>query len=247
MNRERGLFQDVAAVVGGTLVNLPVMDRRELSRAMVVFGQSALSLSLFVGALAGAIVIVQTSLYISRFGAREFLGWAAGYALIHEIGPLLLGLVLSARFGARNAAELATLEVGGQVEGLRGIGVDTMAVLVAPRVVAITACLGLLSGAVFSVGILAELLAAYFTLDLPIRVFLGSLAGLVGLGDVVAGVTKCLCFGAAIAVISTATGLRASGGARAVGNAAASAVVVSCGSVFALDLALTLLFIGGVR
>jgi phospholipid/cholesterol/gamma-HCH transport system permease protein len=65
-------------------------------------------------------VVLQSALYVERFGARAFLGWASGYAVLWEFGPLLLGLVMAARLGARNAAELATMQVGGQIEGLRG-------------------------------------------------------------------------------------------------------------------------------
>jgi len=52
-------------------------------------------------------------------------------------------------------------------------------------------------------------------------------------------VTKTTAFGLAIAVVSTAAGLRASGGARGVGQAAAAAVVTSCAAIFALDFLLT--------
>jgi len=223
-----------------TVLGLPRMERRELFRGLVEFGYGTLGLALTVAALSGAIVVLQSALYVERFGARTFLGWASGYAVLWEFGPLLLGLVMAARLGARNAAELATMQVGGQIEGLRGIGLDPFAVLVSPRVVAMELSMLALSTFTFLVAILFESIAALFTLGLPLRAFYGTFAQMLRPVDILAGVLKTGAFGLAISLVSTAVGLRAQGGARAVGQAAALAVVLSCASIFLLDFLLTL-------
>lgn len=226
-------------VLARTVLALARMDRRELLRGLVQFGWGSLPLTLAIAALTGATVVLQTSLYVQRFGARAFLGWAAGYAVLWEFGPLLLGLVMAARLGARNAAELATMQVGGQLEGLRGIGLDPFAVLVAPRVVAMAASVTGLSTLTFLVAVVFESLAAFFTLALPVRAFFYSFEDLVHPIDMLGGVVKSGSFGLAIALVSTAVGLRARGGARAVGQAAAGAVVLGCAAIFLLDFLLT--------
>jgi phospholipid/cholesterol/gamma-HCH transport system permease protein len=234
----------VGLVAARTLLHLPRMERRELVRTLAHFGFGSLPLSLGVAALIGGTVIMQTRLYAERMGARSVLGWAGGYAALWEFGPLLIGLVLAARLGARNAAELATLQVGGQLEGLRGVGLDPFRVLVAPRVVGTTLCVLLLSTPVFLAAILCEALAASLTLGLPPAVFLTSLEHPLSGVDVLAGLLKAGAFGAAIALVSSAAGLSARGGARAVGAAAASAVVASSAAIFGLDFLLTGLLIG---
>jgi phospholipid/cholesterol/gamma-HCH transport system permease protein len=229
----------LALVLARTVLGLARMDRRELLRGLAQFGWGSLPLTLATAALTGATVVVQTSLYVQRFGARAVLGWAAGYAVLWEFGPLLLGLVMAARLGARNAAELATMQVGGQLEGLRGIGLDPFSVLVAPRVVAMTASVTGLSALSFLVAVLFESVAAYFTLALPVRVFFDGFEHMLHLRDMLAGVLKSGAFGLAIALVSTSVGLRARGGARAVGQAAAGAVVLGCAAIFLLDFLLT--------
>ncbi len=226
-------------VLARTVLGLTRMDRRELLRGLVQFGWGSLPLVLATAALTGATVVVQTSLYVQRFGARVVLGWAAGYAVLWEFGPLLLGLVMAARLGARNAAELATMQVGGQIEGLRGIGLDPFGVLVAPRVVAMTLSVSGLSALSFLVAVLFEALAALFTLGLPVRAFFDSFEHMLRATDVLGGVVKASTFGLSIALVSTAVGLRARGGARAVGQAAAGAVVLGCATIFLLDFLLT--------
>ncbi|XXF74915.1 ABC transporter permease [Myxococcaceae bacterium GXIMD 01537] len=230
----------LALVAGRTVLGLPKLERRELARGLTQFGYGSLALALAISAISGSIVVLQAGLYVQRFGARQFLGWAAGYAVLWEFGPLLLGLVMAARLGARNAAELATMQVGGQLEGLRGIGLDPFAIIVAPRVVAMGLSMFALSTFTFLVAILFEALAAQLTLGLPVRMFFDTFAHMTRPTDVVGGVVKTTAFGLAISLVSTAVGLEARGGARAVGQAAASAVVWSCASIFLLDLLLTM-------
>ncbi len=232
----------VGLVAARTALHLPRLDARELARASVLFGYRSLPLSLGVATLIGATVVLQAGIYAERYGARQYTGWAAGYALIWEFGPLLLGLVMAARIGARNAAELALLNVNGQLEGLRGISLDPFRLLVAPRVVASALSITALTTLTFLVAILWEAVAAYFTLALPVRVFFTSFAEMLRWGDLAGGLSKTASFGVAIALVSTVAGLHAAGGARGVGRAAASAVVSGCAAIFALDYLLTPVF-----
>jgi phospholipid/cholesterol/gamma-HCH transport system permease protein len=146
---------------------------------------------------------------------------------------------MAARIGARNAAELALITVNGQIEGLKGISLDPFRILVAPRVVASVLSVLALTTTTFLVAIGWEAVAAYFTLDLPVRIFFQAFSDMLRWGDLAGGVTKTTFFGLAISVVSTAAGLRASGGARGVGQAAAAAVVTSCAAIFTLDFLLT--------
>lgn len=229
----------LALMLGRVIVLLPRMDRREFLRSVRHFGYGTLPLTLVVATVTGATVVLQTSLYVERFGARQMLGWAAGYAVIWEFGPLLLGLMLTARVGARNAAELAQLAVGGQIEGLSGISLDPLSFLVAPRVWGVLVSVTFLTIPAFLVAILWEIVAAFFTLDLPVRVFLSTFEDMLGLQEIMAGFFKSFAFAVAIALVSTLFGLRARGGARAVGRAAASAVVYGAAAIFSLDFVLS--------
>ncbi len=218
---------------------LPRLHAREFLRGLVAFGWQTIPLTLVLSTVIGATVVLQTSLYTERFGARTYLGWAAGYAVIWEFGPLLLGLMMAARVGARNAAELAQLSVDGQLLGLSGISLDPVALLVAPRVWAVVVSLTLLATPAFLLAVLWELVAAYFTLELPLRVFLGTFESMLGWLELSGGLLKSFAFAWAIALVSSVAGIRARGGSRAVGRAAAAAVVWSAASIFALDFALS--------
>lgn len=229
----------LALVASRTALHLPKLDRRELFRALVHFGFRSLPLALGIAALTGAIVVLQAGAYAEKFGARQYSGWAGGYAVLWELGPLLLGLMMAARIGARNAAELALLKVNGQIEGLRGISLDPFNLLVAPRVVATAICVAALSTLTFLFAVICESIAAFFTMKLPVRVFYSAFSDMLWWGDFAGGTIKALVFGVAISLVSTAVGLSASGGARGVGRAAATSVVLSCFAIFFLDYLVT--------
>jgi phospholipid/cholesterol/gamma-HCH transport system permease protein len=218
---------------------LPKVQLDELLRTTALFGFDALPLAIGVATVTGATVVLQTSLYIERFNARAFLGWASGFAIFWEFGPLLMGLMMAARVGARNASELATLSVGGQLEGLRGVSLEPFGILVVPRFLATLLSIVALSSLAFACALFFESAAALWILKLPLRTFFGNLGDMLSAADLGAGLLKVFVFGWAIALVSTASGLKAEGGARAVGQAAAQAVVRGAGAVFALDLLVT--------
>lgn len=226
-------------VLGRTLRYLPTLSLRECLRSLVLYGYQSLALTVGVGTLVGATVVIQAGIYAERFGARQYLGWAAGYAVLWEFGPLLLGLVMAGRIGARNAAELSLLKVNGQLEGLRGISLDPFRLLIAPRVVASALAITCLATITYLVAVIWETVAAYLAMRLPARVFLSAFSDMLRWHDIAGSLLKTFAFGIAIALVSTTVGLRAQGGARGVGRASASAVVYSCGAIFALDFLLT--------
>jgi len=58
------------------------------------------------------------------------LGRSTSISVIRELGPLLMGLMLSARFGSRNGAELGAMKISEQIDALRAFGTDPIAKLV---------------------------------------------------------------------------------------------------------------------
>jgi phospholipid/cholesterol/gamma-HCH transport system permease protein len=229
----------IGLVVARTTLALPHLDGRELRRSLVLFGYRSLPLALVAAMLIGSTVVLQAGVYAVKYGARLYTGWAAGYALMREFGPLLLGLVMSARIGARNASELALLTVNGQMEGLRGISLDPFALLVAPRILGSALAIAALSMVTFFVAVVFEAVASFYSLHLPLRVFFTSFSEMLRTSDFLGGIVKTVAFGGAISLVSTVVGLKASGGAVGVGRAAAEAVVFGCASIFLLDLLLT--------
>ena len=230
----------LAVVVARAVRALGQLDRREFTRSLVRFGYDSLPLGVLVSIFTGGILVLLANLNVQRFGARAIVGWAAGYTVLREFGPLFVALVMTGRVGARNAAELASMSIGGQLEGLRGVGVDPFALRVAPRLAASTVGVGLLGAVCSLVSVVAAAFFSHTMLDIDVSQFFRSFQALLSWRDLVATLIKTLSFGATIALVSTRCGLIARGGAQAVGRAAALAVVSSSAILTALDWVLTI-------
>ncbi len=236
----------LALVAARAALALPRIDRRELWRSLAHFGYGSLPLGLAVATFTGGILVLLANVNVQRFGARSILGWAAGYAVLREFGPLLTALVMTGRVGARNAAELAAMSLGGQLEGLRGVGVDPFALLVAPRVAASALAVGALGLVCNLVAVVSAAAFGQLVIGVDGPMFFRSFAALLGWRDLAAALVKTLAFGATLSLVSTRCGLAAQGGARAVGRAAALAVVESSAALMVVDWLLTLALTRGL-
>jgi phospholipid/cholesterol/gamma-HCH transport system permease protein len=164
---------------------------------------------------------------LSQVGA-EFLR-----ALVHQFGPTLTGMMLATRVGAGIAAEVGSMVVTEQVDALRMCAADPIEYLVVPRfkggIIATTTVIIWSALVAWTSGMLT---AWSFFGVLP-RTFANT--SMVGVGDLVVGLTKCLAYGAAIPVVSAQSGLSTFGGSEGVGWATTRAVVNSSLAVIVLN------------
>lgn len=229
----------VAARVAG---HLPRLERHDVAARLAAFGWESLPVVGATSLLIGAILVLQASLYVQRFGVQVLVGWGVGYGVLRQLGPLVAALVFSGRVGSRNAAELAAMQTRDQLAGLAAVGVDALPAVVAPRAAAMILALVLLTLLGDVVAIAGGAAAAWVLLALEPAAFLRSLAEHCTLSDLASNVTKAAVFGNAIAAISAHAGLSARGGAAAVGRAATDSVVRSAIAIVALDLAVSPLY-----
>ena len=211
-------------------------DGRQVMRQARTFGVGSLWVVVGTAALVGGILIVQAGLSVRRFGIRELVGWAAGFGILRDVGPLMAGLVFSGRVGSRNAAELASMKVRSQFDGLVAMGLDPVAVVVAPRAVAMVFALVALHFVGSAVAVLSAGGAARLLLAVEPSQFWRSFVERTTTADLASGALKSLVFGVAVALVSSRAGLAAGEGASSVGAAAKSAVVRGALWIVALDL-----------
>jgi phospholipid/cholesterol/gamma-HCH transport system permease protein len=112
------------------------VDGRETLRQTDRMLRDAIPLMTLTCTVVGGIVAMQGLGYIKRYAASEVFGWAAGLSSYRDVGPLLLGVGLAARTGARNTAEVAMMAARERLDAVRALGLDPERVLVMPRVIA---------------------------------------------------------------------------------------------------------------
>lgn len=118
--------------------------RRELLRQCHLSGVQALPSAALLGVLLGLGMVFQAVYWLEAIGQVELVARLLVRALVQEMAPLLVAVVLLGRSGSAIAAELATMRSAGQLDALDAMGLDTLLHAVVPRVVGlIVAALGL--------------------------------------------------------------------------------------------------------
>ncbi len=217
----------------------PKLDGPETWRNLYRVGVKSFPIVVVTAMLTGAIMVIQSGMYIKEYGAYGLLGWGAGYSVLREVGPIMIGLMFSGRVGANNTAELGTMRVTDQVDALRALAIDPIAYLVMPRVLAMVVMLFLL----VVIGDLTALIGGAYTgqvlLGVDAKLFAWSIVNYILLEDFTHGLIKAVAFGFAIALISCHFGMRTTGGAVGVGRAVNASVVASAIAIFVLDYFIT--------
>lgn len=222
------------------------MDGREFVRALHRMAVGSLPIVALTAFFTGGIMVIQSGIFVRRFGAQGLLGWGAGYAVFREVGPILIGLMFSGRVGSRTTAELATMTATEQVDGLRALAIEPVAYLVAPRVLAMVVAMAALTVLGDAVAVLGGMLFGKLLLGVELSSFAHSLADNLAPWDFLLGIVKAAVFGLAIALTSCHSGTRsrpgAAGGAVGVGRAVNDAVVAAAIAILLADDLLTLVF-----
>lgn len=211
------------------------MDGVEFARHLYRMGVQSVAIVAATAAFVGAIMVIQSAPLVERFNVVELVGWASGFAILREVGPLLIALMFNGRVGANNAADLATMQVTDQVDGLRALAIEPMPYLIMPRCVAMVIMLVVLTIVGDAVAITGATFASYLLLDVDPRAFFHSFTTLLNEWDFLTGIAKSGVFGLMIAVTSCHFGMNVEGGAKGVGRAVNAAVVAAASGIFLMD------------
>ena len=186
---------------------------------VVQVGVHSLSLGITMAVFAGMVLAFQFGYGLERFGAKLYIGQITVTALFRELGPMLTALIVGARIGAGMAAELGGMAVTQQIDAARALGGDPWQRLVAPRLLATTLSLPLLSVVSDVVGSFGGMIVAWAEYEVPPHLFIRGVYDFVTVGDFLTGIIKSAVFGLIIATLSCREGMRAEGGTEGVGEA----------------------------
>lgn len=237
-----GRFGAFAAEVAAALARRPARVRRTLDE---LHGVGVLSLAVIgvSGLAVGMVLGLQGYNTLVRFGAEESLGAVVGLTLIRELGPVLSALLVTGRAASAAAAEIASMSVTEQLDGLRMMSIEPVHYVVAPKVVAFVACMPLLSALFILLGLAGGYLVGVLFLGVDAGSYVSSLQETVELGeDVVPSLVKSLVFGVLVGLIAAYRGFHAAPHSAGVSAATTSTVVVASVTTLIVDYFLTALW-----
>ncbi len=224
--------------------------RRFLLEQLYTCGIRPLPVVLVVALFTGMILALQTGIELDRFGAKDRIASIIGLGLCREMGPFMTALILTASVGSGIAAEIATMKVSEEIDALEIMSIRPESFLVMPRLIAMAIATPVLTFVTDTVGVLGGCLVGATRLRIAPELFLKHVVEslsqdltIFGLPkDLYTGLAKAFVFGIIIAVVGSATGLRATGGAIGVGRATRSAVIQSFVLIIVVGYYLTSLF-----
>jgi phospholipid/cholesterol/gamma-HCH transport system permease protein len=208
-------------------------------------GYGSLFIVMLVAGFAGAVTALQTAYqFTSSIIPRYYAGGVVTASVILELGPVLTGLILAGRIGARYAAELGTMRVTEQIDALESLGRSPISHLLLPRVLAGLLMIPVLVMIANVMGIISGYLAASASLGLSTTDFTFGSRFFFRPFDLQYSMTKAYFFSAAVTVIPCYVGYHTQHGAEGVGRATTTAVVWASVTILLLDTALAQLLLG---
>jgi len=204
---------------------------RDTLNQMYVSGTESVPIIIVSSVAIGCLITIEVGNQLEAFGAKMLTGRATALSVLREMGPMVTGLMLSARVGARNGSELGAMKISEQIDALRAFGTDPIAKLVMPRLiaalvmflplVAISDFVGLIGG-----GFVAQ---GYHHIDPGF--YWNSVLNPLVVKDFFVSFLKPPVFAVIITLVSCFNGFSARGGTVGVGNSTIKGIVISSGLV----------------
>src|ERR1700759_87434 len=108
----------------------------EWVRQMVRLGVDSIPVVFLTSMFTGMVMALQTFNGFHRVHAENFVGSVVALAMLRELSPVLVGLMVTGRVGSSMAAEIGTMRVTEQLDALEALATDPVHYLFVPRVIA---------------------------------------------------------------------------------------------------------------
>ncbi|MCL2636674.1 MAG: ABC transporter permease, partial [Betaproteobacteria bacterium] len=112
--------------------------RRELSANMYKAGAQALLVTALVGFLIGVTISYLSALQLRSLGADVFIVNILGIAIIRELGPVLVAVLVAGRSGSAMTAQIGVMRVTEEIDALSAMGVSRSQRVVLPKIIGLT-------------------------------------------------------------------------------------------------------------
>ncbi|MBI2957101.1 MAG: ABC transporter permease [Acidobacteria bacterium] len=206
---------------------------------MDLIGVGSLPIVVLASFFIGAVLVLQIADQFVRFGSPGLTGDVVSLALVREIGPVVIALLVSGRVSSGIASELGSMLVSEQIDAMRALGTDPLKKLVIPRVVATVLMLPLLTIIGDFVGLVGGVVVSNFVIRLNPTQYWTRAYMAIEFGDALQGLVKPFVFGFILSLVGCYYGLTARGGTQGVGRATTQAVVTASVLILVVNLFVT--------
>ncbi|MFO7811014.1 MAG: ABC transporter permease [Candidatus Delongbacteria bacterium] len=209
---------------------------------MLLMGNNAIPIVFLLSFLIGLILSLQSAAQLRQFGANIYLVDLIVIAMITEMGPMITAVIVAGRSGSAIAAEISTMKITEELDALKVMALNPLKYVVAPKMLAMTVSLPVLTILANLVGILGGFIIAVIYLDLSVVIFFNRAVEVMTIPFWRQSVLKSVLFSWLIVIIGAHFGFNVKGGAEGVGRATTASVVASIFAVIITDALLSIIF-----
>lgn len=198
-------------------------------------GWQAIPIMALITFLIGAIIAQQGFFHFRKFGAESYTVDMVGILVLRELGVLIVSIMVAGRSGSAYTAELGSMKMREEIDALLTMGLDPIAVLILPRVVALMVALPILTFIGSIAGLYGGGIVAQFYGDMAPAIYIERLREAVSLTTFKVGMIKAPFMALVIGIVACSEGLRVAGSAESLGKQTTTSVVKSIFLVIVLD------------
>jgi len=217
----------------------PPFDGAEWLKQMVRLGVDSIPVVVLTAMFTGMVLALQTYNGFARVHAENFVGSVVALAMLRELSPVLVGLMVTGRVGSSMAAEIGTMRVTEQLDALQALATDPVQYLFVPRVIAGLIMLPLLVILGDALGIYGGYLVGVKLMGTNPIIYEQNTFQYLGMKDIWSGVIKAAFFGLILTLTGCVRGYYTTGGAEGVGRSTTNAVVSASLIILLSDFFLT--------
>jgi phospholipid/cholesterol/gamma-HCH transport system permease protein len=211
----------------------------EWFRQMVRVGVDSVPVVFLTTMFTGMVLALQTYTGFQRVHAENFVGSVVALAMLRELSPVLVGLMVTGRVGSSMAAEIGTMRVTEQIDALKALATDPVHYLFVPRVIAGIIMLPFLVILGDALGIYGGYLVSVKLLGANPLIYEQNTFNFLHLNDLWSGLIKSAFFGLILTLTGCVRGYYTTGGAEGVGKSTTNAVVSASLIILLVDFFLT--------
>ena len=211
----------------------------EWFRQMVRVGVDSIPVVALTAMFTGMVLALQTFIGFQRVHAENWVGSVVALAMLRELSPVLVGLMVTGRVGSAMAAEIGTMRVTEQIDALEALATNPIQYLFVPRVIAGTTMLPLLTLFGDALGLYGGRLVAVNLMHANPVLYSQNTYQFLDMNDLTSGLIKAACFGMILSLTGCTKGYYTKGGAEGVGRSTTEAVVMSSLVILLSDFFLT--------
>ncbi len=190
----------------------------------------------------GAVISLQVGNLTGQLGAQSFAGATAVLAVVREAAPIAAALIIAGAAGSAICSDMGSRKIREEIDAMEVLGVNPIARLVVPRVLATIFVAIMINGLVIAAGIGGGYFFTVIVQDNSAGAYLSSFTALATLPDLYISMVKAAMFGWLAAIVGAYKGLTAGGGPSGVGRAVNESVIIAFMLLFFLNTIITAIY-----